>query len=124
VRHPLYALAAAVGFVALALLGGRHRHGAVLGAALSGLAGVGSVFAMGALARFGAGAARPTMLGALAVMAGGFLVRILLVAVGVFAVVRTGESVPGFVVGFFVPFFVLVVIEAVYAHHLGRGVTP
>jgi hypothetical protein len=58
------------------------------------------------------------------VMGAGFLVRLVLVGAGTFAVVRTGQSVAGFVIGFFVPFFALVSIEALYVHRLGRGVTP
>ena len=121
-RHPQLALATALAFVGLAFLSGSHRHGAVLGASLSGLVGVSSVFAVGALSR--GPTARPSINGALAVMAGGFLLRIVLVAAGTFAVIRTGESVAGFVAGFFIPFFALVVIEAAYVHRLGRGVTP
>lgn len=120
-RHLLLALAAALAFVALALLSGVYRRGAVLGAGLSGFAGVTSMAALWALSRRGA---RPSVNGALAVMAAGFLGRIVLVAAGTFAVVRSRESIPGYVVGFFVPFFALVVIEVAYVHRLGRGVTP
>jgi hypothetical protein len=120
VRHPLFALAAALAFVALARLSGSHWHGAVLGAALAGFAGVASVLAIGAMGR----GHRPSMVGAVGVMAAGFLVRLVLVAAGTFAVIRAGESVPGFVIGFFVPFFALVAIEAMYVHRLGRGATP
>jgi hypothetical protein len=123
VRLPLFALAAALAFVALARLGGAHWRGAMLGAALSGVAGVASVLAMGLLSRGGQGS-RLGVNGALAVMGAGFLVRLVLVAAGTFAVVKAGESVAGFVVGFFVPFFALVSIEALYVHRLGRGATP
>ena len=121
-RHPLFAIAAAAAFVVTARFTGPHWHGAVLGAALAGFTGVASILAMGAFA--GGGRIAPNVNGALAVMAGGFLVRLLLVAAGTFAVVRTGESVAGFVIGFFVPFFALVCIEALYVHRLGRGAIP
>lgn len=118
-RHPTAALIAALAFVGLALVTGQHWQGALLGAALSGVTGVASVFAVGAVS-----GRRGGMNGALAVMAAGFLVRVLLVSLGTVAAVKAGLSVPGFVVGFFVPFFALVAIEAAYVHRLGRGATP
>jgi hypothetical protein len=57
---------------------------------------------------------------ALAVLVLGFLARLVLVAVGTILVVKTGESVPGFVLGFFVVFFALAGIEGAYVQRLGR----
>ena len=50
-----------------------------------------------------------------------FLVRILLVALGVFAVVRAGESVLAFVAAFFASYFVFVAVEGAFVHTLSRG---
>jgi hypothetical protein len=58
---------------------------------------------------------------ALAVMALGFLVRLVLVALGTILVVRTGESVPGFVLAFFVVYFILAGLEGAYVQRLGRS---
>jgi hypothetical protein len=120
VRHQLVAALTALGFVALALLSGAHRRGAVVGATISGLTGVASIFAMGRFARGGGKVVQK----ALAVMALAFLVRILLVALGTFAVVRAGESVVGFVAAFFLPYFVFSAIEGAFVHSLNRGTGP
>lgn len=100
-------------YVLLALASGAHRRGAVIGAVLSGGAAVASV---AALARFGHGPVRRT----LAVFVAGFLVRIVLVAAGVVLVRRSDASVVGFVVAFFVPYFTLAAIEALFVHSLDR----
>jgi hypothetical protein len=110
-----WAVAAVVAALLAALGAGAHRTGALVGAALSGATGLVSIQAMG---RFAAGA-RPVQQ-ALAVMVIGFLARIVLVSVGTIVVVRTGESVPGFVAGFFVVFFALAAIEGAYVQRLGR----
>jgi len=115
VTHKGWAIAVVLVALLAALGAGAHRTGALVGAALSGGAGLLSLQAMG---RFAAGA-RP-MQQALAVMVLGFLARILLVAVGTIVVVRAGESVPGFVAGFFVVFFALAGIEGAYVQRLGR----
>jgi hypothetical protein len=110
----------AVGVVAGALLlaaaSGAHRGGALLGAGISGLAGLLSMLAMG---RFASGG--KVVHQALAVMALGFLVRLVLVALGTVLVVRTGQSVLGFVVAFFVVYFVLSGLEGAYVKVLGRS---
>ncbi len=113
--HRAWAIAVVAVAIAGSLAAGVHRSGALLGTALAGAAGLLSIQAMG---RFAAGA-RPLQQ-ALAVMVLGFLARIVLVAVGTIAVVRTGESVPGFVAGFFVVFFALAGIEGAYVQRLGR----
>jgi hypothetical protein len=119
VKHQLVTAALAVAFVLLALAAGAHRRGAVVGAAISGATALGSILA---LARFARGP-KPVQR-ALAVLTVGFLVRILLVALGVVAVVRAGESIIGFVVAFFVPYFVFAAVEGLYVHSLGRGTGP
>jgi hypothetical protein len=118
-KHQLVTLALALAFVAVALAAGAHRRGALVGAAISGATAVGSIVALG---RFGRGP-RPVQR-ALAVMTVAFLVRIVLVALGVFAVMHAGESIVGFVVAFFVPYFVFAAVEGLYVHSLGRGTGP
>lgn len=116
-RHQLWALAVVLAAVGLALVAGVHRRGALLGAVLSGAAGLVSMRAMG---RWAAGGGKVVQR-ALAVMAIGFTVRILLVAIGTILVVRGGESVPGFVTAFFVVYFTLSGIESAYVQRLGRS---
>jgi hypothetical protein len=115
VSHKLWAAIVVVAAFLGALASGSHRTGALVGAALSGGAGLLSIQAMG---RF-AGADRKVQ-PALAVLVVGFLARILLVSVGTIAIVKTGESAPGFVLAFFVVFFALAGIEGAYVQRLGR----
>lgn len=114
-RHEAWSIAVVLAALAGAAVSGPHRAGALLGAGLSGAAGLVSILAMG---RWGgaAGKVQP----ALAVLVLGFLARLLLVSVGTIAVVKTGASVPGFVIGFFVVFFALAGIEGAYVQRLGR----
>jgi hypothetical protein len=119
VKHQLITAALAIGFLLAALAAGAHRRGALLGAAISGATAVGSIVA---LSRFGRGP-RPVQR-ALAVLTVTFFVRILLVALGVVAVMRAGESIIGFVVAFFVPYFVFAAVEGFFVHALGRGTGP
>jgi hypothetical protein len=72
------------------------------------------------MGRFARGSGRGVQQ-ALAVMALGFLVRLVLVALGTILVVRTGESVPGFVLAFFVVYFILAGLEGAYVQRLGRS---
>jgi hypothetical protein len=116
-RHQAWALAVVAAALALSALAGVHRRGALLGAAISGVAGL---LSMGAMGRFARGAGRGVQQ-ALAVMALGFLVRLVLVALGTILVVRTGESVPGFVLAFFVVYFILAGLEGAYVQRLGRS---
>jgi hypothetical protein len=120
VKHQMVAALTALAFVAVALLTGAHRRGAVIGATISGLTGVGSIYAMGRVSRGGGKVVQR----ALAVMAVAFLLRILLVSLGTFAVVRAGESVVGFVAAFFIPYFVFSAIEGAFVHTLSRGTGP
>lgn len=119
-KHQLVAALTALLFIGLALVSGAYRRGALVGATASGLAGVGSILAMSKFARGGGKVVQR----ALAVMAIAFLLRILLVALGTFAVVRAGESVVAFVIAFFVPYFVFSAIEGAFVHSLSRGTGP
>lgn len=119
-KHQAITVALSVAFIALALLAGSHRRGALVGATSSSLAAVASIFAIARVART---SAKPVQ-GALAVMAVGFLARILLVAIGTAAVVRSNESVVAFVIAFFVPFFVFSAVEGAFVHSLNRGTGP
>jgi hypothetical protein len=119
-KHQLLTAAIALGFVLAALAAGAHRKGALVGAAISGATALGSIVAMGRLARSG----QKPVQRALAVMTIAFLVRIVLVALGLFAVVRAGESVVAFVVAFFVPYFVFAAVEGAFVHSLSRGSGP
>ncbi len=120
--RPYLLLTVALAALALAasLVAGAHRRGAVIGSATASFTAVASLVAMGRVARTGPKA----MKGALAVMAGGFLVRIVLVALGTALVARAGESIFGFIIGFFVPSFLFAAIEGAYLHSLSRGMGP
>lgn len=115
-RYQAWALAVVLAALGLAVAAGPHRRGALVGAAMSGATGLLSIRAMGRTAARGAKVQQ-----ALLVMALGFLVRILLVALGTVLVVRTGASVPGFVAAFFVVYFILAGIEGAYVQRLGRS---
>lgn len=118
-KHQLLTAVLAAAFVALALASGPHRRGALVGASISGVSSVLSILAMGRFAR----GARPVQR-ALAVMTTAFLLRLVLVGLGTVAVSRAGESVYGFVVAFFVPYFVFSAIEGAFVHSLSRGTGP
>jgi hypothetical protein len=119
-KHPLLTAALAVVFVLAALAAGPgHRKAALIGAAVSGATALGSILAMGRFARGGKPVQR-----ALAVMTVAFLLRIVLVALGTFAVMRAGESMVAFVVAFFVPYFVFAAVEGAYVHSLNQGTGP
>jgi hypothetical protein len=119
VKYLLVTASLATGFVLVALAAGAHRRGALIGATISGVTALGSMLA---LARFGRGP-KPVQR-ALAILTVGFLLRIVLVALGVVAVARGGESIIGFVVAFFVPYFVFAAVEGLYVHSLGRETGP
>ncbi len=118
-KHQLLTAVIAAAFVALALASGPHRRGALVGASISGLCSVLSILAMGRFAR----GPKPVQR-ALAVMTTAFLLRLVLVALGTVAVARSGESVYGFVVAFFVPYFVFSAVEGAFVHSLSRGTGP
>jgi hypothetical protein len=116
VSHKVWAIAVVAAALVASLLAGPHRQGALLGTVISGAAGLLSIQAMGRWASRGGKVAQQ----ALAVMVIGFLLRILLVSLGIVLVVRTGESVVGFVASFFVVYFALAGIEGAYVQRLGR----
>jgi hypothetical protein len=111
----LVALAAIV----LSLLAGSHRRGALVGAGSASLTAVASLVFM----QRGARATKPLQ-AALLVMVVMFLLRIVVVALGTAFVWRAGESIFGFIVAFFVPFFIFAAIEGYYLHGLPRGTGP
>lgn len=119
-RHLAIAIALSALAIGLALLSGVHRRAAVLGAASASITAVASMMAMSRTAR---SAAKPTQ-AALVIMVLGFLVRLVLVGVGTVLVVRAGESVVGFILAFFVPYFVLAFVEGALVHSLRRGAGP
>jgi hypothetical protein len=118
-RYQVVTAAIAALAIALALLAGEHRRGALVGAAISGITAVASMLAMARAAR----GKKPTQ-AAVAVMAIAFLARLVLVGLGTIAVARAGESVIGFVVAFFVPYFIFSALEGAYVHSLRRGTGP
>jgi hypothetical protein len=119
VKHQLLTAAFAIGFLAVALLAGAHRRGALIGAGISGATALASIVALARCSR----GTKPVQ-SALAVITIAFLVRIVLVALGVYAVLSAGESIVGFVVAFFVPYFVFAAIEGLFVHSLSRGTGP
>lgn len=119
-RYLAIALVLSALFVGLAFVSGVHRRGALLGATSACITGIGSMLAMSRTART---ASKPTQ-AALAVMSIGFLVRLVLVALGTILIVRAGESVAGFIVAFFLPYFVLAAVEGAFVHSLRRGTGP
>jgi hypothetical protein len=116
VRHEALSLAVVVAALGAAALSGAHRGGALVGAGISGATGLISLRAMGHFA----GRAEKKVQAALMVVALGFLVRLLLVSLGTVLVVKEGQSVAGFVLAFFVVYFILAGIEGAYVQRLGR----
>jgi hypothetical protein len=113
VKYPLAAATLAALFVGAALAAGQYRFAAMLGAAIASFTGLAAMLGI----RLTAHAARPVQ-AALVVVAVGFLVRLVLLALGTVAVVKASASVVAFVVAFFVPFFVFAALEAAYVHSL------
>ena len=116
-KYTLATLVLAVLFlVAAALASGPQRTGALAGVGISGATALLSMLAIGRTARW-----KKPMQGALLVMAGAFLARIVLVALGTALVSASSAGVVAFVVAFFVPFFVFAGIETAYVHSLRHG---
>jgi hypothetical protein len=114
VKHTLATLVLSLAFLgAAAGVDGANRTGALVGAAISGATALLSMLAIGRTTRW-----RKPMIGAVAVMAGAFLLRIVLVALGTALVSARGGGVVAFVVAFFVPFFVFAGVETAYVHSL------
>jgi hypothetical protein len=85
-------------------------------------AGIAAGTALASIAAFGLTGRSPSrpIQKALAVFVGMFLVRLVLVALGLLAVRRSGGSPLAFVIAFFVPYFVFAAIEGGFVHSLGR----
>jgi len=91
------------------------------GPALLG-AGIAAGTALASLAAFGLfGSGEKPMQRALAIFVAMFLVRLVLMALGLVVVHRAGQSLLAFVVAFFVPYFVFAAIEGGAVHALGRN---
>ena len=119
-KYQVAAATLAVVVVAAALASGQYRRAAAVGAGISALTALASLFAMARSARRPASA----MKGALVVMVVAFLVRIVLVAVGAAVVARGGENVVAFIVSFFVPYFAFSAIEIAYLHSMRHTPGP
>ncbi len=117
-KHQLLTAVVAAATLGIALAAGNASRPALVGAGISAVTALASIFAMGRFAR-----TRKPAQAALAVVVGAFLLRLLLVALGTAYVSRTGLSVWAFVIGFFAPFFVYAAVEAAYVHTL-RGTGP
>ncbi len=119
-RDQAAAAALAVVVIAAALASGQYRRAAALGAGISTLTALGSLFGMARSAR------RPerAMKGALVVLVIAFLVRIVLVSAGAAVVARGGEHVVAFIVSFFVPYFAFSAIEIAYLNSVRQTPGP
>jgi hypothetical protein len=117
-RHATLAALVAAAALGLSALAGQGGRAALIGAGISSGTAVASLVAF---ARVGRSPVKPLQK-ALAIFVVMFLVRILLVALGVVAVVRAGGSVLAFATAFFVPYFIFAAIEGSYVHALGRGI--
>lgn len=117
-RHAIVAILVAAAALGLSALAGQGRRAALIGAAISSGTALATLLAF---ARVGRSPVKPLQK-ALAVFAVMFLVRMVLVALGVVAVVRGGDSVVAFATAFFVPYFIFAAIEGSYVHALGRGI--
>lgn len=119
-KHQAAAAVLAAVVVGAALASGQYRRAAGLGAGISSLTALGSLFAMARAAR------RPerAMKGALLVMVVAFLARILLVGVGAAVVGSSGENVIAFIVAFFVPYFAFSAIEIAFLHSMRHTPGP
>ncbi len=113
-------LALAAVAIGASFLAGASRRGALLGSTMASFTAVASMLAM----RFVARRSKKGVKGALAVMTAMFLLRMGLVAVGTALVARGAAGVFGFVVAFFVPYFLFAAIEGAFVHSLGRGIGP
>jgi hypothetical protein len=120
VKHQAAAAVLAVVVLGSALASGPYRRAAALGAGISSLTALASLFAMARSAR------RPerAMKGALLVMVVAFLARIVLVGVGAAVVARGGEHVIAYIVSFFVPYFAFSAIEIAYLHSMRQTPGP
>ena len=120
--RPYLALTAAVAGLALfaSFLSGGHRRAALAGSTIASFTAFVSLVAMGFVSRSG----KKPVKAALALMTVMFLVRIILVGLATVFVVRSGQSILGFVIAFFVPYFAFSAIEGAFVHSLGRAQGP
>jgi len=118
-RHLAITTVVALAALAVALVSGSHRRGALVGASCAAVTAVASLLFM----QRGASARKPLQ-ASLLVMVVMFLVRIVVVALGTAFVWRAGESIVGFIVAFFVPYFIFAAIEGWYLHSLSSGTGP
>ncbi len=111
-------LLAAALVAALALsTGAAAGAGALLGAAIASLTALASLAGFRLLGRSGSKPLQKALL----VFVAMFLVRLVLLALGLVHVTRAGESAVAFAVAFFVPYFAFAAIEGSYVHALGRS---
>jgi hypothetical protein len=115
-NHLLLAVAVAAVALAAALLAGPASRPATLGAGISSVTALASLWAYG---RYGRTSPRPVQQ-ALLVFVVMFLVRMVLIAAALAVVVRGGQSVVAFVIAFFVPYFAFTAIEGSLLASLGR----
>lgn len=115
-RYTMLTALVAAAALGLSLAAGQGRRSALVGAGISSLTAFAS---LAAFALFGRRRDKP-MQRALAIFVAMFLLRLLLVAAGLLAVVRSGDSAVPFVIAFFVPYFVFTAIEAAAVQALGR----
>jgi hypothetical protein len=115
-RHLTIAAVVVAAAAAAAALATSATRPALLGA---GIAAVTAFASLGGFWLTGRSAGKPVQK-ALAVFAAMFLLRIVLVSLGLLAVHRMGESVVAFAIAFFVPYFAFAAIEGGYVHALGR----
>lgn len=109
----LAALAAAAALAVAALVPASGP--ALLGAGIAAGTAFASLLAFGLLA-----SGEKPMQRALAIFVGAFLLRLVLVALGLVAVYRAGGSMLAFILAFFLPYFVFAAIEGGYVHALGK----
>lgn len=115
-RHLALAMGITVVAVTAAMLAVPYRRGALVGALTSSTTALASLLLMQRSPR----APKPLQ-AALVVMVLVFLLRIVLVGLGVAWVVRAGGNVFAFVVAFFVPYFTFAAVEGHYLHTLSRS---
>lgn len=115
-RHLALAALVALAGTAVALATPASRP-ALLGVGIAALTGFASLLGFRRVAR----AQGKPVQKALLVFAVMFLVRLVLVALGLVAVHRAGESHLAFIVAFFVPYFAFAAIEGGYVHALGKN---
>jgi Ca2+/Na+ antiporter len=115
-RHFFLATLFALAAIGASLAAGEHRRGALLGSVASSLTALVSLLFMMRSAR-----SRKPVQAALVVLVLMFFVRILVVAFGTMAVVKSGASMVAFLIAFFVPYFIFAAIEGAYVHALNRS---